>query len=63
LIGEIDIWQGIISLPSEDDLMLQTMLRQTAVALDRVRMAKAKPPDPKQSPSYSEGNSLESSHS
>ena len=47
LIGEIDIWQGIISLPSEDDLMLQTMLRQTAAALDRVRMAEAKPPDPK----------------
>jgi hypothetical protein len=63
LIGEIDIWQGIISLPSEDDLMLQTMLRQTAAALDRVRMAEAKPPDPKQRPSYSEGNSLEASHS
>jgi K+-sensing histidine kinase KdpD len=43
LIGEIDIWQGIISLPSEDDLMLQTMLRQTAAALERVRMAEAKP--------------------
>ncbi len=63
LIGEIDIWQGIISLPSEDDLMLQTMLRQTAAALDRVRMAEAKPLDPKQRPAYSEGNSLEASHS
>jgi hypothetical protein len=63
LIGEIDIWQGIISLPSEEDLMLQTMLRQTAAALDRVRMGEAKPSDPKQRPSYSEGNSPEASHS
>ena len=40
VIGEIDIWKGIISLPSEDDLMLQTMLRQTGAALDQ---AYAKP--------------------
>lgn len=39
LIGEIDIWKGIIPLPSEDDLMVQTMLRQTAAMLDRVPLA------------------------
>ena len=62
-IGEIDIWQGMIPLPSEDDLMLQTMLNQTAAALDRVRAAEVKPPYPKQKPSFSEGNSLQASHS
>lgn len=39
LIGEIAIWKGILPLPSEDDLMLQTMLLQTAAALERARMA------------------------
>ena len=63
LIGEIDIWQEIISLPSGDDLMWQTMLRQTAAAFDRARMAAAKPADPQQRPSYIEGNSLKASHS
>ena len=37
LIGEILIWKGLIQLPSEDDPMLQTILRQTAAALDRVQ--------------------------
>lgn len=36
LIGEIAIWKGMIPLPPGDDLMLQTILRQTAAALDRV---------------------------
>lgn len=39
LIGEIDIWKGSILLPSENDSMLQTLLRQTAVALERARVA------------------------
>jgi K+-sensing histidine kinase KdpD len=38
LIGEIAIWKGLIPLPSEDDRMVQTMLRQTAAALDRVQI-------------------------
>ncbi len=63
LIGEIDIWQGIIPLPSEDDLMLQTMLRQTAAALERVRVAEGKSRFPQQKPASFEGNSLEASHS
>lgn len=37
LIGEIAIWKGIIPLPSEDDLMLQTMLRQISAALERAQ--------------------------
>jgi hypothetical protein len=35
VIGEIDIWQGGIPLPSQDDPMLQTMLNQTTAALVR----------------------------
>lgn len=62
VIGEIDIWQGMILLPSEDDPMLQTMLNQTAEALNRVRVAEGKPPYPKQKPAFSEGNSLQASH-
>lgn len=62
-IGEIDIWQGTIPLPSEDDLMLQTMLRQIAAALERVRVVEGKGPFPRQNPSYPDGNSLQSSHS
>ena len=42
LIGEIAIWKGPILLPSEDDPMMQTLLRQTAAALDRVQMAEEK---------------------
>ncbi len=37
LIGEILIWKGLIPLPSEEDSMLQTILRQTAAALDRAQ--------------------------
>jgi K+-sensing histidine kinase KdpD len=36
LIGVISIWKGVIPLPAEDDPMLQTLLHQTAAALDRV---------------------------
>jgi K+-sensing histidine kinase KdpD len=39
LIGDIAIWRGVISLPSEDDPMVQTILRQTAAALDRAQTA------------------------
>ncbi len=39
LIGEIDIWKGPILLPSENDPMLQTLLRQAAAALERARIA------------------------
>jgi K+-sensing histidine kinase KdpD len=39
LIGEIAIWKGLIPLPSEDDPMVQTILRQTAAALDRAQIA------------------------
>jgi len=38
LIGEIAIWKGLIPLPSEDDRMVQTILRQTAAALDRAQV-------------------------
>jgi K+-sensing histidine kinase KdpD len=38
LIGEIAIWKGLIPLPSEDDPMVQTILRQTAAALDRAQI-------------------------
>jgi K+-sensing histidine kinase KdpD len=38
LIGEIAIWKGLIPLPSEDDRMVQTMLHQTAAALDRAQI-------------------------
>ncbi len=62
VIGEMDIWQGIIPLPAEEDPMLQTMLSQIASALGRVRMAEGKPPYPQQKPSFSEGNSLQTSH-
>jgi K+-sensing histidine kinase KdpD len=62
-IGKIDIWQGKVPLPAEDDLMLQTMLGQITAALDRVRVAEGKSPYWKQKPSYSEGNSLQETHS
>lgn len=39
LIGEIAIWKGLLPLPSADDLMLQTLLHQTAAALDRAQTA------------------------
>lgn len=39
LIGEIDIWKGMVVLPGEDDAMLQTFLRQIAAALDRAQVA------------------------
>lgn len=39
IIGEIAIWKGLIVLPAEDDRMLQTILRQTAAALDRAQVA------------------------
>jgi K+-sensing histidine kinase KdpD len=42
LIGEIAIWNGLIALPSEDDPMVQTILRQTAAALDRVQIVEEK---------------------
>jgi K+-sensing histidine kinase KdpD len=38
LIGEIAIWKGLMPLPSEDDRMVQTILRQTAAALDRAQL-------------------------
>ncbi len=63
VIGEIAIWQGRIPLPAEDDPMLQTMLNQTAAALERVRAAEGKAPYPKQKPSVSDGDSLQTFHS
>lgn len=62
-MGKIDIWQGTIPLPSEDDLMLQTMLKQIAAALERVRVAEGKAPFPQQKPSYPDGSSLQTSQS
>ncbi len=35
--GEISIWEGNLPLPAEDDRMLQSFARQTAMALERVR--------------------------
>ena len=42
LIGEIEIWKGLLPLPSEDDPMVQTILRQTAAALDRAQVFEEK---------------------
>ncbi len=39
LIGEITIWKGSIALPQEDEPMVQTLLRQVAVAIDRAPIA------------------------
>jgi K+-sensing histidine kinase KdpD len=39
LIGEIMIWKGLIALPSEEDPMLQTLLRQMTAAIDRAQAA------------------------
>lgn len=39
LIGDIAIWKGLLPLPSEDDPMVQTLLRQTAAALDRAQVS------------------------
>jgi hypothetical protein len=61
LIGEIDIGQGLSSLPPESDLMLQTMLSQISAALERARLAEGKPPLPERKPSYDDGNSLPAS--
>ncbi len=58
-VGGIDIWQGPIALPAGTDPMLQTMLHQTAVALDRVCAMGGKPSIPQNKPSLSEGNSLQ----
>ena len=44
LIGEIDIWKGLVALPSEDDPMFQTLLRQVAAALDRAQTVEEKTP-------------------
>jgi hypothetical protein len=62
-IGEIDIWQGTNLLPSEDDPMLQTMQKQIAAALDRVRVMEGKASYPQQKPSFPDGSSLQASHS
>lgn len=35
LIGEITIWKGSLALPQVDEPMVQTLLRQIAVAIDR----------------------------
>ena len=42
MIGEIAIWKGLVPLPSDDDPMVQTILRQTAAALDRAQTAEEK---------------------
>ena len=46
LIGEIAIWKGLLPLPAVDDPMVQTMLRQTAAALDRAQTAEENTPSP-----------------
>jgi K+-sensing histidine kinase KdpD len=39
LIGEISVWQGqILPLPTEDDHLLQSFVRQIALALNRVKI-------------------------
>jgi len=38
LIGDIGIWKGLLPLPSDEDPMVQTLLRQTAAALDRAQV-------------------------
>jgi GAF domain-containing protein len=39
LIGDIAIWKGLLPPPSDDDPMVQTLLRQTAAALDRAQVS------------------------
>ena len=39
LIGDIAIWKGLLPLPSDDDPMVNTLLRQTAAALDRAQVS------------------------
>ena len=39
LIGEIAIWKGLLPLPSDEDPMVQTLLRQTSAALDRAQVS------------------------
>jgi two-component system, OmpR family, sensor histidine kinase KdpD len=39
LIGDIAIWKGLLPLPSDEDPMVQTLLRQTAAALDRAQVS------------------------
>jgi K+-sensing histidine kinase KdpD len=41
MIGEIDLWKGQLQLPAQDDPMVQTLLHQTAAALERVQAGKA----------------------
>jgi len=48
LIGDIAIWKGLLPLPSEDDPMVQTLLRQTAAALDRAQVTEEKAQSPAQ---------------
>ena len=36
VLGEISIWKGDYSLPTNNDWLLQSFIRQTAIALDRV---------------------------
>ena len=41
LAGDISIWKGPIPLPSENDRMVQSFLRQISLALDRAQAVKA----------------------
>lgn len=42
LVGDISIWQGRVPLPTENDRMVQSFLRQTALAIDYARATEEK---------------------
>jgi K+-sensing histidine kinase KdpD len=37
VIGEVDIWKGLVSLPAVDDPLLLALLHQTAAAIERAQ--------------------------
>jgi nitrate/nitrite-specific signal transduction histidine kinase len=37
MVGEIAIWKGLLPLPTQDDPMIQSLLRQAGAAINRVQ--------------------------
>ncbi|HEX7394613.1 MAG TPA: hypothetical protein VF313_06760, partial [Anaerolineaceae bacterium] len=48
LIGDIAIWKGLLQLPSDEDPMVKTLLRQTSAALDRAQVSEENAQSPAQ---------------
>ena len=62
MIGEIQVWRGIVPLPEEGDPMLQTMLKQIAVTINWVSVASGTLPYPNPKPAHPDESSLQVSH-